>query len=200
MERLGPLADPHRSCLLRSHRIVPTPVLRVLTVHRSFRLDLDDPGLWCGTPSTLGWVGSTVNQHCQPMAGGSALGAGGDRSWGEQMGLGRSAAFGLGTLSYFPAADATAVSTEGSVTGSCRSLLLLRGRRPQCRPPSSRSRSTCGEGGVQPSPMRGLLGNACSPHRRDPRRLDGCRLSWSRAVPYIYFTLSLCLSCHRLQC
>ena len=26
---------------------------------------LDDPGLWGGAPSILGWVGSTVNQHCR---------------------------------------------------------------------------------------------------------------------------------------
>ena len=182
MGRLGLLTDPHRTCLPRSHRIVPTSMLRVLIVRCLFRLDLDDPGLWCGTPSTLRWVGSTVNQHCQPMAGGSALGAG-ERSWGEQMGLGRSAASGLGTLSYFPVANATAVSTEGRVTGSCRSLLLLRGRRPRCRPPSSRSRSVCGEGGVQPSPICGQLGNACSPPRRDLRRLDGCRLSLAGRCP-----------------
>ena len=88
MDRLGLLAVPHRSCLLRSRQIAPTPVLRVLATRQVFCPNLDDPGSWCGTPSTLGWVGSTVNQHCQPMAGGSALGAGGERSGGSRRHLG----------------------------------------------------------------------------------------------------------------
>jgi hypothetical protein len=34
-------------------------------IRLAFLLLLEDPGLWGGAPSVLGWVGSTVNQHCR---------------------------------------------------------------------------------------------------------------------------------------
>ena len=41
-----------------------------------FALDLEDPGPWNGAPSVPGWVGSTVNQHCQLRLEASLWGVG----------------------------------------------------------------------------------------------------------------------------
>ena len=40
-------------------------MLRVLGIHRVFLASLDDLGAWGRAPSVPGWVGSTVNEHCQ---------------------------------------------------------------------------------------------------------------------------------------
>ena len=54
-----------RLWFVRSRRIVRASVLRVLGIHCAFLLSLDDLGAWGRAPSVPGWVGSTVNQHCQ---------------------------------------------------------------------------------------------------------------------------------------
>jgi hypothetical protein len=50
---------------VRSCRIARASVLRVFGLGESFSLVLEDLGTWGGAPSVHGWVGSTVNQHCQ---------------------------------------------------------------------------------------------------------------------------------------
>jgi hypothetical protein len=58
-------------------------VLTVSGIRLAFLHLLEDPGLWGGAPSVLGWVGSTVNQHCRLRLE-ALLGFGGEHGLGER--------------------------------------------------------------------------------------------------------------------